>query len=193
MLDFLKNGKGEILNFFFKNPDGEYYLREIAKYLNKEPASYQRYLDSLVEDGILVDERRGNLRFFKLNKNHALYEELKSIVSKTLGIESHLNKLVNSLDNIDVAFIFGSIANNKEVAGSDIDLMIVGNPNQDQLIEGITKLEKILEREINYQIYSQTEVIDKLSSKDSFFVNIFKNHLILLKGNVEHLQKLAGS
>ncbi|MEI6288706.1 MAG: nucleotidyltransferase domain-containing protein, partial [bacterium] len=121
MLEFIKNGKGELLNFFFKNSDGVYYLREIAKILNKEPAYYQRHLDNLVKNGILLDERKGNLRFFKLNKNHPLYEELKSIISKTLGVEFRLKSLVSGFEKIECAFIFGSVANNQEVADSDID------------------------------------------------------------------------
>ena len=68
MLNFLKKGDGEIINLFFKNPDKEYYFREIAKNLKKEPSHYQKYLDNLVEDKILLDERRGNMRFFRLNK-----------------------------------------------------------------------------------------------------------------------------
>lgn len=191
MLEFLKNGKGEILNLFFKNPDGVYYLREIANLLNKEPAHYQRYLDSLVEDGILQDERRGNLRFFKLNKLHPLYEELKSIISKTLGIEYRLKNLVNELENIECAFIFGSIANNKEVVGSDIDLMIIGSPDQNTLTEKTVKIEGELGRELNYHIYTKDEILKKLEDKDDFFINIFKNQPIPLKGGVEEYVKLA--
>ena len=93
MLDFLKNGQGEILKLFFINPEQEYYFREIGQKLNKEPSYYQRPLDKLVSQGILKDERKGNMRFFKLNKEHPLYEEIKSIVAKTLGIEYKLKKL----------------------------------------------------------------------------------------------------
>lgn len=193
MLEFLKNGKGEILNLFFENPDGVYYLREIANILNKEPAHYQRYLNSLVEDGILQDERKGNLRFFKLNKLHPLYGELKSIISKTLGIEFRLKNLVNELENIECAFVFGSIANNKEATESDIDLMIIGSPDQNILTEKTTKIEGELGRELNYHIYTKDEVLKKLKDKDDFFINIFNNQLILLKGNVEEYANLARS
>lgn len=185
MLDFIKNGKGEILNFFFKNPEGVYYLREIAKSLNKEPAYYQRYLDSLVKDNILQDERRGNLRFFKLNKNHSLYSELKSIISKTMGVEYRLKNLINELENIECAFIFGSIAKNNEVPESDIDLMIIGNPNLNILTEKITEIEKEIGREINYSIFTKDEVIKRLKEKDGFFVNVFSSHVVVLKGNLE--------
>ncbi len=184
MLEFIKNGKGEILNLFFKNPDGVYYLREIAKNLNKEPAYYQRNLASLVADGILQDERKGNLRLFKLNKIHPLYEELKSMISKTIGAEYQLKDLMNEFEEITCAFVFGSIASNQEVVDSDIDLMIIGNPDSDLLTEKTVELERKLGREINYHIYNRDEIIKKLEEKDSFFVNVLNSKLIILKGNI---------
>ena len=109
MLDFLKNGQGEILKLFFAQPEKEYYLREIAKILGKEPSHYQRHLDEFVAQGILLDERKGNMRFFKLNKNFHLFAEIRSIISKTLGIEAKLQSLVDKQDGLEGAFLFGSI------------------------------------------------------------------------------------
>jgi len=113
MLSLLKNSKGAILGLFFKDPDREYYLREIAKSLGKEPGHIQSSLNFLVREGILEDRRKGNLRFFKLNQNYPLYEELKNIVSKTIGVEARLKKLVGEFEGVECAFIFGSIAKEK--------------------------------------------------------------------------------
>ncbi len=188
MLNFLKNGKGEILNLFFKNPDGEYYLREIAKNLNKEPAHYQRHLDSLVKDGILQDERKGNLRFFKLNKNHPIYKELKSIISKTMGAEGRIKEIVNSLDGVEAAFIFGSMAKGNENILSDVDLMLIGSVDQDKLIEMVSKTEAALGREINYHIFTKKEILKKINTGDGFFINIFSEPKIILKGNLDEFR-----
>lgn len=191
MLDFLKKGKGELLNFFFNNPDKEYYLSEIAKSLNKETSYYQRQLNSLVKDEILLDKRKGNLRFFKLNKNNPLYSDLKSIISKSLGIEFKLKNLVNKFDSIETAFIFGSLAKNKENPNSDIDLMLIGENAPDLLPNKISRLENELNREINFHIYSKKEFIEKINKKDSFVINIISDSLITLKGDPHEFAKLA--
>lgn len=183
MLNFFKSGGGEILKLFFKDPEKEYYFREIAKNLNKEPSHYQKYLDNLVEDKILLDERRGNMRFFRLNKEHHLYEEIKSIVSKTIGLENELKELVDKLDNVECAFIFGSIAKREENSNSDIDLMLIGNIDQDALIAMISSLERKIAREINYHIYSSQEIVKKIDEKNGFISNIFLSPIIKLKGN----------
>jgi len=145
MLNFLKNNQGKILQIFFDDPQKEYYLREIAKILKKEPGHYQRYLDELVEDGILRDERRVKMRFFKLNKDYPLYEELKSMVSKTVGLEKQLKNLVNQL-SVSQAFIFGSFASGQEKAASDVDLLLIGGVDQDLLTAKISALEEELGR-----------------------------------------------
>lgn len=183
MLNFLKKGGGEIIKLFFKNPDKEYYFREIAKNLNKEPSHYQKYLDNLVEDNILLDERRGNMRFFRLNKEHPLYKEIKSIVSKTIGLENELKELVDKLDSVDCAFIFGSMAKGTENSNSDVDLMLIGDINQDALTTAISSVEGKIAREINYHIYSNQEIVRKIKEKDSFISNIFLSPIIKLKGN----------
>jgi predicted nucleotidyltransferase len=183
MLDFLKNSQGELLNLFFRDPEREFYLSEIGKTLNKPASYYQRYLDEYVTTGILLDERKGNLRFFHLNKKFPIYQELKSIISKTIGVEYQLNNLIKLLSELKCAFIFGSIAKHKENASSDIDLILIGPVNQDILINEIVRLELELGRDINYHIYEGNEVVEKIKKGNSFLVNIFTEPMIVLKGD----------
>lgn len=192
MLNFLKNGQAKILNLFFQNPDKNFYLREIARILGKEkaPAIFKNALDNLVESGILIDERRGNMRFFKLNKNCPLCEDLKRIISKTIGIEKKIKEMVDNFNDIKIAFIFGSIAKNKEHLTSDIDLMLIGKIDEDLLIDEIDKLETELKREINYHIFNEEEIIDNLKKGDNFLISIFNQPLIILKGNLNEIRKI---
>lgn len=189
MFNFLKNGTGQLLQVFFQDPERKLYIRELGKLLNKEPGYFQRILNNLVEEGLLIDEREANLRYFKLNKEYPLYEELKQIISKTLGIELKLKELSNELEKIKYAFIFGSIAANKENGYSDIDLMLIGNVDQEFLTEKISKLEKELGRIINYHIYHKAEIAKKLKEKNDFIVKILKEEKIILKGNIDELTK----
>ena len=189
MFSFLKNGQGKILHLFFKDPDKEYFLREIARELGQEPGFFQASLDILVSDGLLVDERRANLRFFKLNKNHPLYEEIKRIISKTLGIEAKLKELVGSLEGVECAFIFGSIAKSREYSKSDIDLLLIGEAKEDPLIEKVKPIEEELKREVNYHIYSKEEFIKKVQEKNDFITRILSEPIIILKGTPYELAR----
>lgn len=188
MLNFLKNGTGQVLFLFFKDSEKRLYLREISRLLKKEPGCFQRILDDLVKEGILKDEREANLRYFSLNKEYPLYDELKKIVSKTLGIEAKLIKLAEELKRVKYAFIFGSIAVNKENTSSDIDLMLVGQADEDKLIVKINQLEEELGREINYHIYGTAEFINKINHKNDFIIKILKEPKILLKGKIDDIK-----
>ncbi|PIR12815.1 hypothetical protein COV49_04225 [Candidatus Falkowbacteria bacterium CG11_big_fil_rev_8_21_14_0_20_39_10] len=189
MLNLIKNKKGEVLNLFFQDVGREYYLREIAKNLGKEPGHYQKIINDLVKEGILEDRRRGNMRFFKLNKDYPLYQELKKIISKTIGIEGRLKELVGGFKDIKCAFIFGSIAKEKETTASDIDLMLIGEIDHDILIQKVSQLEAELNREINYHIYGYSEAINKLKEKNNFFINVFRQPTIVLKGDLYDFKK----
>ena len=188
MLDFLKNAQGEILNLMFSNPDKRYYLAEVAKILGKESANYQRYIEKMISDGILCEERIGNMRFFWLNKDYQLYNEIKAMVSKTIGIEAQLREIIEKINTIETAFIFGSFATDKFNSNSDIDLFIIGEVNEDNFIEEITKLEMQISRDINYHIYKKQELVEKFAN-NSFINNVFSNKMILLKGNLNEFRK----
>lgn len=188
-LKFTKN-QTLILKIFFEDPNKSYYLRELGRMIKKQPGVFQRDINKLVENGILISEYRAKSRFFKLNKKHPLYNELKGIFFKTVGAEGRLREILKNIKNIKIAFIFGSYAKGKEDSFSDIDLMIIGKPDEDKLISEIIKVEKELNREINYHIFSPTDWKKKLKERDSFLENILSQPKIFLIGNKNELSRL---
>jgi len=129
----------------------------------------------------------GNLLYYRLNTTHPLFEELKSIVSKTVGVEGSLRKELSSVKGIKTAFIYGSFAAKREKSGSDIDLMIIGNPDSSVLNEKIAGLEKKLQREINVTTYSPEEYKYRRKAKSGFILDVVKNPKILLAGAEDDL------
>ncbi|MFH0951311.1 MAG: nucleotidyltransferase domain-containing protein [bacterium] len=190
MFNFLKNGKGAILNLMFLNPDKEYYLAEISKILGQEPSHYQKYITDLIAEGVLNDKRLGNMRLFWLNKDYQLYNELKNIVAKTIGLEAELKIALQDVETIATAFIFGSFATDKFNSHSDIDLLLIGvEDQQNTVIKKITELENKIGRSINYHLYSHSEILKKIDIKDDFIYNIFHREIIILKGNINEFTK----
>jgi len=188
-LKFTKN-QTLILEIFFSDPEKSCYLRELGRIIGKEPGVFQKDINKLVESSILTSEYRAKSRFFKLNKNHPLYKELKSIFFKTVGAEGRLREILKSIKNIKIAFIFGSFAKGREDSFSDIDLMVIGNPNEDILISKISKLESQLDREINYHIFSPDDWRKAIRKKDSFIENILSQPKIFLVGNKDELSRI---
>lgn len=188
-LKFTKN-QILILEIFFNNPEKSYYLRELGRMLSKQPGVFQREINKLAKDSFLISEYQAGSRYFKLNKNHPLFSELKSIFFKTLGAEGRLKELLAKVKDIEAAFIYGSFAKNKEDQFSDIDLMIIGVPDEDVLISKISKIEKEIGREINYTIFSPQDLKSGLIKKEVFLDDIMNGPKIFIIGDQYVLEKI---
>jgi len=177
----------DLLVLFFTNPSQKYYVRELERLLGYSVGSIHRELLKFKKDSLFDTQKVGNLLYYSLDTKHPLFNELKSIVSKTAGVEGSLKKILRSIEKIEIAFIYGSFANKKEKTMSDIDIMIIGDPNTSDLNEKIMILEKLLKREINPTIYSSKEYKDKKKAKSGFIMDLLKNPKILLIGKKDDL------
>lgn len=180
----LTKNQSLVLSILFANPGKSFYLRELAKMLNKEPGVFQRDINNLTEEGLLNSTYKGQSRFFELNKKYPLFSEIQSIVEKTCGLEKMLTEELGKIKSIRKAFIFGSFANNTQDSFSDVDLIIIGSPDQYQLNTILKSIEKKFNREINYTLYTKKEYQKKKT--DAFL----KNVLISKRIDLIHDQKI---
>ena len=179
----------DLLTLYFTNTEKKYYLRELERMLKHSVANIRRELLRLEKAGLFFREERGNQVYYYLNKSFPLFDELRSIIFKTSGVPQILhNALVNLKDkDIGYAFIYGSFAKKEEREDSDIDLLIVGKVNEDELIEELNELEQKLQREINYSMYSKEEFQIQKEKRNSFILDVIEGGKIFLIGNENEL------
>jgi predicted nucleotidyltransferase len=174
-----------ILALLLSQSEKEYYLSELGEMLGKKPGIFQRGINSLEVQGIVTSRRRGNLRLFRINQTNPLYPEIKRIVEKTVGVEGLLRKMLEKMDEIELSFIYGSYAKDSVRVDSDIDLAVVGKSSVEmKLLKEIKKIEKRVDREINFRLYSRREFLDRRKKKDAFLDEILSDQYILLKGKI---------
>ncbi|MFA5075536.1 MAG: nucleotidyltransferase domain-containing protein [Candidatus Babeliales bacterium] len=176
-----------LFRLYFTNPDAEYYLRELERMLSTPVSMIRKELLRLDAEEIFVSRKRGNLRLFSLNKAYPLFDELKSIVLKTVGAAGSLKQALSKVKGIEVAFIYGSFARGQERVNSDIDILIIGNIDEDALLHEINSLEKLLKREINYTIFSRQDFLQKKKKKDAFIKDLLERSKIFLVGGIDEL------
>lgn len=177
----------DLLVLFFTNISQNYYLREIQRRFGYSAGSIRRELLKLKQDDLLITQRVGNLLYYSLNTRHSLFKELQSIIAKTVGIEGGIRDSLSQIKNIKAAFIYGSFAAKRETGMSDIDLMIVGEPDTTRLNGVIAELERRLNREINTTVYSASEYRKKKNLKAGFIQDLLKNPKIILVGKKDDL------
>jgi len=184
---FKSKTRKELFRLYFTNPDQEYYLRELERILRTPVSMIRKELTRLEEDGLFLSKKKGNLTYYLLNQSYPLFEELKSIVFKTIGIQGLLREILGKMKGIEVALIYGSFAKHEETGRSDIDLLIIGKIEEDRLLREINKLEKVLKREINYSIFRRDEFNHKRKEKDLFITDLVRNSKIFLVGDKNDL------
>ncbi len=182
--------RGDLLRLFFTNPERSFYIQEIGRIIGKKPGVFQRTLYNLEKEGILKSEYRANARFFKANKAYPLFKELKSIIFKTVGVIGCLKEAFEKVGYVRCSFIYGSFAKDKENVLSDIDLVVIGNPDEDLLIKELDKLEVILKREIHYKLYSLKKFKKDLKEKEAFLLEILRNKIIIIIDEENELREV---
>ena len=181
----------ELLGAFFLHPDKAFYIREVERITGEDHQNVSRELKNLEGIGLLISHRQGNLRYFQLNRQFLLYNELRSMYLKTRGVAAVLKETLMRIDDIEISFIYGSFAAGAESEKSDIDLMVIGKIPLEDLLQRIREPEKILGREIQVSLYDPSEIRTRLSHNDPFITEVLKNPTIVLTGNEDGLRKLA--
>lgn len=176
-----------LLTLFFTNPSKGYYSRQIERLLGHSVGSISRELIKFKKDDLLITEKAGNMVYYKLNQHHPLYNEIKNIIMKTSGVVQRLREALSPINNIEVAFIYGSFAKDKQKSSSDIDLMIVGDVDSLDVSNCLADLEIKFDREINFSLFTKGEFREK-KEKIEFLKNILSEEKIFLIGSVDDLQ-----
>ena len=180
--------KRKLLSLFLLNPEREFYLREIARLIGEQPNAVSIELKKLDKLGLVKAERKSNSIFYKTDKRSPIYDELRRVVIKTDGIGEELTKFIRKTPGVEFAFVYGSTARGDERATSDIDLMVIGDVDPDELLEQVGRAEKSLMRELNYVIYPRKE----LTRKESGFIEgVLRDEKIMLVGDEHELKRIA--
>ncbi len=125
-------------------------MREMAKEFGESTNSIRLELNNLSKAGYLVTEERGRSIYYSANIKHPLYNELKTLVHKYLGIDrivdDVIHMLLKRLGKLQMAFITGDYAEGRD--SGIIDLIIVGDVDQAYLKQCVDKVEKLINRRV---------------------------------------------
>jgi len=140
---------------FFLNPDNSAHLRGLESEFGESSNAIRLELNRLEEADMLHSEQKGNRKLFRVNEAHPLYNEINSIVKKYFGLDVIVEWIANRLGNLKAVYLTGDIARGQDVGL--IDLILVGDIDQNYLLKLIAKAEKLIKRKIRYLIYSEEE------------------------------------
>lgn len=178
----------KVLGLLLMRPEQQIHLRELARVIGAAPGTLKKELDALCEAGLLRAERVGNQVRFCANTAHPVFPELQALIRKTIGLADALRlSLAPLAGRIDAAFIFGSMASGTESAGSDIDLMVVGDAGFAEIVDATYAAQATLGREINPKVMSASEWQAKKAERNAFLQDVLNKPRIMLIGDADVL------
>ena len=179
-----------VLGLLLLHPDEALHGREIARRTGLPSGTLTRELVRLAHVGLLKREKRGNQFVYSAERTSPVFEELASILRKTSGLAEVLAQALGPAeDRIKIAFIYGSLARGQERAGSDIDLIVVGDIGFADAVKLLHASQRVLGREINPKVYSLKEWAAKRSAPDAFLRDVLPKPKIFVIGTEDELAK----
>jgi predicted nucleotidyltransferase len=186
MISLRSELRRKLLTFFFVNRTARVYVRQLAVALEADSTNVSRELARLAQEGLLRSETEGRQLYYSVNRDYPYLKPVFALLQGSVGIQPTLKHALQAVPGIRSASIFGSFAKNEADAASDIDLLIVGKPDQAELAAEIRKAEKTLRREINYTVLTSKELKRRLQKRDPFFTDIWNGKRIELISHDDH-------
>ncbi len=173
-----------VLGLLYGKPDETFYLNEIVRLADMGKGTIKRELEKLQAAGLVTRKRVGNQNHYQANANCPIHEELLAIVRKTFGVADVLKSALAPLDDqIDSAFVYGSIAKGHASAGSDIDLLVITESlSYADLISALRGAEQALGRVVNPTVYDMAQFKRRRQTGNAFIVRVMEQPKIWIKG-----------
>jgi predicted nucleotidyltransferase len=160
-----------LLARIYMAPDREFYLRELVRLTGLAPRTVQLELDRLVAAELVLERRSGNRRYLRANVRYPLFRPVYDIVARTDGLAAVLAGALGT-EGIAFAFVFGSMASGLATAGSDVDLLVVGNVGLREVVRRISPVQETVGREVNPVVWTRAEYERRLAAQDAFLSRV---------------------
>jgi DNA-binding transcriptional ArsR family regulator len=174
--------RAEIFRLLFGLNEKELHLREVQRQAGLSLGTIRQDLQKLQKLDLVKTRRESNRLYYRANTEHPLYPEIRNLVLKTAGL---LETLKSALDRkaVRVAFIFGSLANNREKGASDVDLMVIGAVSLRDLSGWLSGVTEQIGREINPHTMRVEEFQRRKNKGDHFLSNVLGLPKLFIVGN----------
>jgi predicted nucleotidyltransferase len=182
-----------VLGILYGNPDRSYFASEVMDLAQSGRGAVQRELIDLAAAGLLTVTSQGNQKHYQANESAPVYGDLRNLVLKTFGLADVLRDAVAPIaDQIQAAFVFGSVAKKEDTAGSDIDLMILSDSLGYADVFGTLEPAAIsLGRPINPTVYTAAQLAKKSKQDNAFVTRVLDQPKIWLIGSEDSLHGRA--
>ena len=172
-----------VLALLFGQPYRSFFTSELIKLTGSGSGAVQRELQRLASSRLVNVTSIGTQKHYQANSASPVYHELIGIVRKTVALVEPIQQALEPLaDRITLAILYGSVAQGRDTADSDIDLLVVADAMMlEDLYAALAPVESSLDRKVSPALYTVSEFDTRRSNKHSFLMRVLEGeHLVLI-------------
>jgi DNA-binding transcriptional ArsR family regulator len=178
---------GDLLALLYLHPEDEYSLTEAASAIGASLNAVHYEADKLSEGGLITTRKRGNLRLIRAVTDSPVARPLTDLLAVTYGPLPVLTDLVTGVGGITEAYIYGSWAaryhGEPGPTPVDVDVLVVGSADPDDLDEIADKARATLRRPVNIRRI-RPETWNASDPSDPFIRSVKSRPLVTIVGSV---------
>ncbi len=176
-----------VLALLFGQPDREFFVTEIIALAGSGRGAVQRELARLAGSGLAAVSRVGNRKHYRANPESPLFDEICSIVRKTIGLEESVRSALEPLtDRLILGLLFGSVVRGTDTAASDIDLLLVSDDlTLEAVYTALAPLERSLGRRVNPTVFTSAEFDKRRRAEAGFLTRILQGPHVVVAGRLD--------
>ena len=130
------------------------YLNGLAAEMGESTNSIRKELNHLHSAGYLSKIKKDNKVEYQVNSKHPLYETLRKVVLKHLGLEDIVEAVLEKMGSISQILLVGDYAEGKD--SGNIEIFLIGNDLDMNYINQLEpKIEKIIDRKVSFYLSSK--------------------------------------
>ena len=182
--------RAEIFRLLLSGTGEELHVREIERRSGLNDSTLRQELRKLVRLDLVQSRRDSNRVYYRAKTESPLYPEIRNLVLKTSGLSDVLRFALTD-KRIRVAFVFGSIARGEEKAGSDVDLMVIGQLGLRDLSRLLSGIEEKIGREVNPHVLREEEFQKRIRAKEHFVSSVMEAPKLFIIGSQRELEAMG--
>ena len=139
---------------FFISQTNKGYLDGLANEMGESTNSIRKELNHLYDAGYIKKIKNENKIEYKVNSKHPLYETLKKVVFKHLGLEDIVETVISKMGNVKKIIVIGDYA--EGIDSGNIEVFLIGDDlNFNYISQLEEKIEKLINRKVSFYLTSK--------------------------------------
>lgn len=145
--------QGEILALMLPDPDREWTVDELAERTGEPYQTVAAEVRRLQSAEVLDARTVGRTKMLSASRESPYLRPLSQLATMAFGPPTVIADEFGPVDGIEAVFIYGSWAARYEgqpgPSPKDIDVLVLGKPNRDEVFDAARRAERRLGREVN--------------------------------------------